>query len=152
MDKISKSVTVIQYPDEIIIHANNRTTHGVWIAKGPAKIVKSKFDAGLLFDQIMQTLSESKVNVDHPVDFSKWLVTFYEGIGKRGIKDYMKSAKLIDIDSNEDSFSITPTKNGGRSGKEKGFSPQVEFQIKLNSQCSQIEFIEAVYLSLDRCS
>jgi len=151
MKDILKSIIIIFYPDEILIHPNVKTVDGMWMGKGISIILKKDVNNDEFYESIIKMFNESIKNVPHPKNFSESSKIFFNGIGKKSNKKYMENAKLISIKMYNDCYEIIPTKNGGIKGDDRGFTPLNEKNKKMDLEIGKNKFVEEVYSAIEDC-
>jgi hypothetical protein len=97
-------------------------------------------------------LLASKVGVSHPTNWKAHSEPLLRAAKIRSWNALQKSAKMCEIDAQDHELRITPTKNCGTSGPDKGYSPIAEQAVVLSTICSDEELGTAVLRTLTLCT
>ena len=153
MNEAKRGITIISYPDEILIHPNDESVSGIWFGAAISISLKKGIDDDTFCKSIISMFDKSKINIPHPdpKDWSSLSKLFLTKIGKKSKRKYMENAKLIQIKQYSDRFEIVPTKNGGIKGDNRGFSPISKKTISVGTDRVDTSFIKYVYQALDSC-
>ena len=115
----NRLATAILYPDKVIIETYNQLKNSYWIRSSYIKLYPVDIAVSELGASILDHLSKSRV-----VSRNKSAVTKEEYAritGFKSIKAQMVNSKNVQIGQDDDYISITPTRNGGSSGKNRGY-------------------------------
>ncbi len=110
------------YPDKILIETVDRVKEGFGISS--TKITTLPVDADLetLGAIIRQHLNLSQTGLSIPKDYKQHYKEFLTKAGFKNGKEHHESALYLSILFRQDQIIIGPTKNGGYTGKDRGFS------------------------------
>ena len=109
------------YQQQILIATEDKTVVGYSIAT--PKITKLLADATAVSigQSVRKHLSLSKTGVPAPTDFRAMYQDFLNAAGFKNAKAHHKAARHLSIYQKDQEIIITPTINGGATGKNSGF-------------------------------
>lgn len=117
----TQQATATFYPDQILIVTDDKTVVGYSIVT--TTMTKLPIDAAA--DTIGQTvrkhLSSSRTDVPAPSDFKARYQAFLNSAGFKNAKAHHKGGRHLFIYQKDQAVIITPTINGGATGKKRGF-------------------------------
>lgn len=140
------------YPDQILIATEDKTDVGYSIIT--ANITKLPVDATT--EMIGQTVREhlllSKTGVPVPSDFKAMYQDFLNKAGFKNAKAHHKGARHLSIYQKDLTINITPTINGGATGKERGFLGNKDMPpIEVNASIGDKELGEEIKEAWLKC-
>jgi hypothetical protein len=149
--KIEQAIATL-YPEQILIATVDRTVVGYSITT--PEISKLPVDA--IFESIGQTvkkhLSLSKTEVPAPSDFNTLYQEFLKAAGFENAKAHYKGARYLSIYQKDNEIVITPTVNGGATGKEGGFLGSKDIPtIHVNASISDNELGAQIRKAWSNC-
>lgn len=133
------------YPDQILIATEDNTVVGYSITT--PNITKLPVDAAteIIGQTVRRHLSLSKTGVPVPTDFKAMYQDFLNAAGLKSAKAHHKAARHLSIYQKDQAISITPTINGGATGKERGFLGSKDMPpIEVNASISDKELGEQI--------
>jgi hypothetical protein len=99
-----------------------------------------------------RALSAAKEGIAHPTDWKAHLAPLLQCAKIKSWNALQKSAKECQIEARDRELRITPSRNGGTSGADKGYHPIGDQAIVLPLHCSDEELGAAVLRALTLCS
>jgi len=124
-------ITVIDYPNQIVFESYYRIESGLWKQTDLLTIESKDISSERKKELILKHLELSKSVREKHYDFVKMSENYKKKTGLSSIRKQMSFSKLVEIYRKENDISITPTRNGGTSGKNKGYEPIDEKKIEL---------------------
>jgi hypothetical protein len=117
----TQSASATLYCDQILIATHDKTIVGYSITT--TKITKLPADAStsIIGQTVRKHLSLSTTDVPAPFDFKTMYQDFLNAAGFKNAKSHYKGARYLSIHQTDQEIVITPTRNGGATGKERGF-------------------------------
>jgi hypothetical protein len=117
-----KHATAYQRRGKTFLHADFKTTFGLWILGNPVLACDS-CDVEQLGRSILETLDGSRDGVPHPTSWKGGFdpILHLSGAGSWGA--FVKSTECVGIERHEDLVTLIPTRNEGSRG---GFVPITE--------------------------
>jgi CDI immunity protein len=119
-DKILQ-VSATLYPDKIIIETIDRAKEGFGISSTKISILPVDTESSLLSLTVRKHLNLTEVNLAIPKDYKQHYADFLKLAGFKNGKEHHKNALLLNLHQKGDTITISPTKNGGYTGNERGF-------------------------------
>lgn len=141
------------YPDQILIATEDKTIIGYSIAT--SNITKLPVDATTesIGQTVRKHLSSSKTDVPAPSDFKAMYQDFLNAAGLKNAKAHHKGARHLSIYQQGQAIYLTPTINGGATGKERGFIGSKDMPpIKVNASINDKEFGVQIMDAWLKCS
>ena len=110
-----KRVIAYQRKAQVIVFAQSQTTAGVWIMDGAAYAAEigDVSQIGILIDQALEV---SKVDVPHPTSWKGLFDPVLKLAGVKSWSTFVKSAKCVEVELDEDGIWLIPTRNLGADG------------------------------------
>jgi len=109
------------YPDKIIIETIDRLKEGGSISSTKIAILSLDTELSLLGSTIRYHLSLTETNLPTPKDWKQHYTGYLMQMGFKNGKEHHKNALLLNLHQKDDTITISPTKNGGFTGKDRGF-------------------------------
>jgi hypothetical protein len=109
------------YPDKILIETTDRVKEGFGISSSNITILPLNTDTEVLGSVVRHHLSLTKAGLPIPEDYKQHYNDFLKKAGFKNGKAHHRNALLLNIDQQENEIKITPTRNGGYTGKNRGF-------------------------------
>jgi CDI immunity protein len=136
---------------DFIISPSSRTLCGVWIGCSPVVRLARPVSETDLGTTIRRTLAKSRVGVPHPTDFKLLLTEFLAVAGARSWNAIQRTAAKCSIVAEATCIRVTPSKNGGTKGENRGYTPLGNLAIELRATASDEELGEAVITAFAAC-
>ena len=109
------------YPDKIIIETTDRVKEGFGISSTSISILAVGTDAGTLGQKIRHHLGLTRIGLPISKDYKQAYNEFLNKAGFKNGKEHHKDALHLLIHQKENQITITSTRNGGYTGKSRGF-------------------------------
>ncbi len=142
--------SVYKLKDRLLIHAESKTTSGIWISCEPFLPLPLDSDASTVGDSVLSALAASLSGVPLPTDWKSASKARLSAAGVRSGRSFMLGSELVTVMKDKSRYLLEPHHNGGTSDEGKGFHPLPELQhtVGLNCEAPQIGFavIEALGL------
>lgn len=110
-----KRVVAYQRKTQVIVFAQSQTTAGVWIMDGAAYAADIS-DVGQIGALIDQALEVSKIDVPHPTSWKGLFDPVLKLAGVKSWSTFVKSARCVEVELDEDGIWLVPTRNLGAEG------------------------------------
>jgi hypothetical protein len=143
--------SIYKFKERLIVHADSRTTTGVWMAAEPflpLPIDSSPRDIG---SAVSLVLAASLSEVPHPTNWRAASTARLSAAGVRSERSFQTGAALVTVTRNETGYVVEPHRNDGGSGDIKGFQPIPELQRSIGSQCDLEVLGSTVIEALSLC-
>lgn len=108
------------YPDKILIETIDRVKEGFGISSTTISTLPIEIDVETLGSTIRDHLSLTKTGLTIPKDYKKHYKDFLDKAGFKNGKEHHKNALHLTISQRQNQIRISPTKNGGYTGKDRG--------------------------------
>src|SRR5690606_15689599 len=109
------------YPDKILIETIDRVKEGFGISSTNISTLPVDIDNNTLSSTLRHHLNATKTGLTIPRDFKKHYQDFLNKAGFIYGKEHHKNALHLTISQRQNKITLSPTKNGGYTGKERGF-------------------------------
>ena len=109
------------YPDKIIIETIDRVKEDFGISSLNISILPVNTDNETLGSSIRYHLSLTRTGISIPKDYKQSYKEFLKKLGFKNGKEHHKDALKVMISQHQNQITISPTKNGGFTGKDRGF-------------------------------
>ena len=139
------------YPDKIIIATIDRLTSGGGISSTNITLLPHDSDPSLLGSTVRQHLSLTKENLPIPSDWKQHYADFLKQVGFKNGKEHHKNALLLNLHQKDDTITISPTNNGGYTGKDRGFLGIKDSDININVDIDNTTLGEKINDSWAKC-
>ena len=110
------------YPDKILIETIDRVKEGFGISSTNIATLPIDTDNNTLGSTLRHHLKSTRTGLTRPKDYKKHYQDFLSKAGFKNSKEHHRNALHLTISQRQDKIIITPTKNGGYTGKDRGFS------------------------------
>jgi len=139
------------YPDKILIETTDRVRDGFGISSVKITILAADPDSELLGSTVRHHLKLSEDNLRTPKDLNKNYNEFLSVAGFRNGKEHHKDALQLLIDQVDNVITLYPNRNGGWTGKNRGFTPVENAEIKVDANSSNSDLGESIKLGWTKC-
>ena len=109
------------YPDKILLCTTDRVKDGFGISSLNISLLPVDIDNETLGQKLRYHLSLTRTDLPIPQDYKKAYNEFLTKAGFKNGKEHHKDALFLMVSQQEKEILISPTKNGGFTGKERGF-------------------------------
>src|SRR5262245_45444450 len=147
-----RSASVYLRSHDFLVEAVSITTAGVGIRWGSVHVLPRSAAVSELGDAVLDALQASTQGVPHPDDWKAVLRPFLEAARARSWHAVQRRAKLCCVQSDETGIRITPTRNGGTRGPERGYHALTQDAIVLPSASTADEIGRAVLSAEKSCT
>lgn len=120
-DKIVLQASATLYPDKILIETVDRVKEGFGISSTNITTLPVDTDNNTLGSTLRHHLNSTRTGLTIPKDYKKHYQDFLNKAGFKNGKDHHKNALHLTISQRKDKIILSPTKNGGYTGKDRGF-------------------------------
>lgn len=149
----TQQANATMYLDQILIATEDKTVIGYSIATPNITKLPADATAESIGEAVRKHLSLSKIDVPVPSDFKAMYQDFLNAAGFKNAKAHHKSARHLSIYQKGQAINITPTINGGATGKERGFLGSKDMPpIHLSVSISDKELGEQIKEAWLKCS
>jgi hypothetical protein len=121
------------YPDKILIETIDRVKEGFGISSTNIAILPFDTDPETLGSTIRHHLGLTKMGLAIPKNYKKHYKDFLDKAGFRNGKEHHKNALHLTISHRQNQITISPTKNSGYTGKDRGFLSIKDADIIVNA-------------------
>jgi hypothetical protein len=118
-----RAAGVYQHADVLLLHAHRRAQAGFLVAVPPVIRLPPSSSAAEVGKALRQALGAFQAEREDPADWSGLRSEFLQATGFRSWKALEESAKSCWIEEQAGRIELTPLKNGGSRGADKGFQP-----------------------------
>lgn len=139
------------YPDKIVIETIDRIKDLYGIVSPDVTIVAPDTESNTLGRAIRVHLNLSRDNLRRNTDTEKRYKKYLKAAGFNDIKSHYKNALHLTIHQKDGVISIAPTKNGGPTGKNRGFLNTNESPLVVAATISDSELGELVRSGWSKC-
>jgi hypothetical protein len=109
------------YPDKILIETTDRVKEGFGISSMKLTILPVNTDNQNLGSTLRYHLNLSRSDLKIPKDYKEHYKNFLVRAGFKNGKEHHRNALNLAISQKQNLITISPSKNGGYTGKERGF-------------------------------
>jgi CDI immunity protein len=149
---MSRLASVYARDRDYIVQPSSWTTTGLRIGTEPIQVLPHDAAVSDLGKALQKAMSAAKEGVTHPTDWKAQLEPLLQCGKIRSWNALQKSAKMCEVEALDRELRITPSRNGGTSGPDKGYHPIGEQAVVLPLNCSDEELGNAVLQALVLCS
>jgi hypothetical protein len=152
--KEDRFASVYERPDMLLVHAEAKTTAGVYVAEQPVIRLNPTVSPQEIGASVRRALAAFRTGVAHPNQY-EWRdlgKPFLAAAGFRSWRALVVGAKMCNVTQKADSsFVFSITRNGGTRGDKKGFGPFGVPDQYLAAHASDAELGSAVLKALESC-
>jgi len=130
--KIKQLVVAVDYPDKVVFETYFQLESWVWTRTDILTIETKPISVGKISDLVLEHLKLSKSVKEKQIDFTKMQENYKKLTGFSSIKKQMLNSRSVNICRDNDLITFEPTRNGGTSGKDKGYTPILEKKIEVD--------------------
>jgi hypothetical protein len=139
------------YPDRILIETIDRVKEGFGISSTNIATLPIDTDLATLGSTIRRHLTLTKTGLTIPKDYKKHYKDFLDKAGFKNGKEHHKNALHLTISQRQNQITISPTKNGGYTGKDRGFLGIKDVDIMVHAEIDNIELGDKIKYGWSRC-
>jgi CDI immunity protein len=146
-----QQANAILYPDKILIYTTDRVKEGFGIDSTKNTTLTIDSESQLIGATLRHHLGLTQINLLIPEDYKKHYAEFLKAAGFKNAKEHHKDALLLMIDQRNNIITISPTKNGGATGKDRGFLGIKDASIVVNADVDNKVLGEKVKFAWTLC-
>ena len=146
-----KSAGATFYPDKIVLETVDRIKDLYGVTSVNVTVLHSNADSALLGITLRHHLEQSRDNIKKPKDIDDGYKQYLEAAGLRNIKEHYWNALHLIISQEDNVITLTPTRNGGPTGKTRGFANSKEEPLILDATVSDQDLGDAVLQGWAKC-
>lgn len=151
--KAPRRAGVYAKPGLLLVHSMRTTTAGVDIVDLDVHHLPAPFAAAAVGAAARVALAAHQHDVSHPTDWAEVSRGFLSACHVRSWKALESDARFCGIELSLDgTIRLSSTRNGGRSGDEKGFQPNGAPDSLLSANVTDGEFGEAILATIENCT
>ncbi|HKB43526.1 MAG TPA: hypothetical protein VKC90_04025 [Chitinophagaceae bacterium] len=139
------------YPDKILIETIDRVKDGFGISSANMTILPVDTDIEILGSTVRRHLGLTKTGLPIPKDYKQHYSDFLRKAGFKNGKDHHRNALLLHISQKDNEIKIGPTRNGGYTGKERGFLGIKDADIIVNSNIDNTTLGDKIKYGWSKC-
>ena len=153
---ITKKDLVLQanatlYPDKIIIETVDRVKEGFGISSTIISILPIHTDNETLGSKVRYHLSQTKIGLAIPKDYQQHYKVFLHKVGFKNGKEHHKDASQLMISQRQNHITISPTRNGGYNGKDRGFLGMKDADIIVDRNIDDVMLADKIKEGWTKC-
>jgi hypothetical protein len=148
---MSRLATVYARNRDYIVQPLSWTTTGLLIGTEPIDMLPHAVAAADLGRALQRALSAAKEGVAHPTDWKAQLSPLLQCAKIRSWNALQKAAKMCQVEALNGQMRITPSRNGGTSGSDKGYHHIADQTVLLPLDCSAEELGAGLLQALTLC-
>jgi hypothetical protein len=133
-----KKASVFKLPSRFIVCPVSTTTAGVGIDSEPYIVLPASVSAVELGEAINQALNSSHDDIAHPLSWKGLAAPRLAAAGVKSEAAFQKQASLVSLITDGKIVTITPHRNGGATGPDRGFSPIDECEVQVGTKAPEI--------------
>jgi hypothetical protein len=110
---------------DYIIISTSETSAGVGIAQAPVVRIGGSSTSAALGEAVLDALQRSQTGVPHPSDWAALDREMKTALNAVKVSSFMRlhrQASSVDVDADDEVVTLTPMRNGGYKGPDRGFS------------------------------
>jgi hypothetical protein len=151
-----RSAAAYLWSDRIVVHPQHRTVAGFWISGRPISALGPMDDASSIGLTVLGALRSSSSGVPVPdyrnEDWKALQKETWKAAGRRSLRSFMTEARYVGVRLSGDTLTLEPTRNGGASGKDRGFRPIPDATLRLTDSSAPDVLGKALVEAWERCS
>jgi hypothetical protein len=124
-------VSIYRFSTQFIVCPICKTSSGIGVATEPYQVLSNSVSPNELGEAIRLALNDSHVGIPHPVDWKALALPRLAAAGVETETAFQKKSDLVTALFDGAVLTITPHRNGGGTGNEKGFHPIAECEAQL---------------------
>lgn len=150
--KKAQMAASIKWEDRILIIGNSTTKSGFNICSSPYYALPIDASNEKIGELLKKALTENNYNVPDP-DWKDRSLNHqrYKAANVKSEKAYMKNARSVSVYQYDGIIHLTPSRNGGTKGENKGFHDITSETIQINNNCDNEELGSIVKKLWDMC-
>ena len=149
---MTKRVSAYKLRDRFLMHPDQITTAGVWLAAPEYVSLGLDSPAQVIGQAFLLALKNSGQTVPHPTKWAGLTKPRLEAAGVKSEAAFHMSAQLVTVLRNQLETEIQSTRNGGASGENRGFHDLPNATIRLSNQSSALDVGLAMIAAFASCT
>ena len=129
-----KLISVVFWPDRILINHYLRTKAGFWLGVQPYILLNIESTNFQIGSEIIKFIEYPSYIISTPKlkDYKKLNIPRYKTAKVKSEKEFMINSKNVSLSIKNNEMVFKPTRNCGYKGDNKGFKSLEEYSIKIN--------------------
>jgi hypothetical protein len=149
--KAEHGVAIFRFDNAVLVYSLDKAKSGVWLAGEFATLLVDASPENL-GAAVEQALTASRFDVPHPQDWRNVGANVLVVAGKKSWRALEKGAVAAHLFRDRSGVRITPTRNGGPTGDDRGFHELTDRTQSLDASASHLEVASGVIRALAECS
>ena len=137
-EEIVLQASATLYPDKILIETIDRVKEGFGISSINISRLPVDTDKETLGSIIRHHLNLTRPGLSRPKDYKKHYQDFLDKAGFKNGKEHHKNALHLTISQRQNLITISPTRNGGYTGKDRGFLGIKDAHVIVNADIDNL--------------
>ena len=125
--------TAYRTEDAFVLHAESRTTDGVWIATEPYMRLSVGCSSSELGEGMLAVLAASRSDVEHPTDWKGLLKPLLKVAGLRSWRSLARVARCVSVEASSEGITFVPSEN---LGPREGHAPRTDLALTVSREAS----------------
>ncbi len=146
-----QDANAILYPNKILIATIDKVKEGFGISSSKITFLPIDSELELLGKTLRHHLSLTEIDLPIPDDYKKHYADFLKAAGFKNAKEHHKDALLLMVGQKDNIITIQPTKNGGATGRNRGFLGFKCPNIILDAIINDSELGEKIRFAWTKC-
>jgi hypothetical protein len=146
-----KRATVYVRELDLLFHCDNLTVDGVWIIGTPVRAMSAEAKPEDIGREVRTALNASKQNVPQPSDWSAVATPLLAVAGVKAWSSLLKASSICLVAADEHRLTLTPTRNGGATGPDRGFHELSSAQLEIPLAAVDRDLGDAIVTAASRC-
>ncbi|MFY7732409.1 MAG: contact-dependent growth inhibition system immunity protein [Bacteroidia bacterium] len=139
------------YPNKILIKTVDRVKEGFGISSTNVSTLPVEIDNNTLGLTIRHHLNLTRTGLTMPKDYKKHYQDFLDKAGFKNGKEHHKNALHLTISQRQDKITLSPTNNGGYTGKDRGFVSIKDSNIVLTADIDNVTLGDKIKEGWSKC-
>lgn len=139
------------YPDKILIETIDRVKEGFGISSENISLLPIDIAAETLGSKVKHHLRLTQTGLSIPADYRQHYSNFLKKAGFKNGKEHHRNALRVEISQHDGLIKISPTKNGGYTGKDRGFVGVKDADIILNMAIDDAALGDKIKFGWTKC-
>jgi hypothetical protein len=139
------------YPNKNLIDTVDRVKEGFGISSIKITTLSVDTDSQLIGATLKHHLNLTQINLPIPKDYKKHYADFLIAASFKNAKEHHKDASLLMIHQKDDIITISPTMNGGATGKDRGFLGIKGVDIVLKAETNNKDLGDKIRFAWTKC-
>lgn len=145
------SACAIRLKDRWLVHPELKSVSGIFVASEPYQSLPNDADPIALGNAVRSALALAQRTIPNPPDWKALSVPRLAAAEVKSEAALQRQSQLIRITAEAAKIVLTPTRNGGASGSDKGFHHLEAATMAVASNCTDRELGETLRDALSKC-